>query len=278
MVIGHVSYMANFSATLFSLETNERYSFNKMYPLPMRSIPMSLDPNKPHRLCVKGKQFRMTFDIRQKRRILSLQGKDKNGPVDIRLSLPNIQDDESMVIAIPFHKSKQFYLNCKEHFYGIQGYASFGNVLVTATGEETGLLDWGRGVWPFHQEWFWGCGAGEQAGGRFGFNIGWGFGNLSDASENMFFRNGKAYKLGTLKVERDKNNYMAPWHFTSEDGYLDMTMTPIFDNDTQTKAAFVNNRCHQVFGYFNGHAILPSGEVIPIKNLLAFCEHAVNNW
>lgn len=278
LVMGHVSYMASFSATLFSLESEERYNFTQMRPLPMRSIPMSLTPNEPHVQSVKGKHFSMAFEVVQECRVLSLQGKDKNGTVDISLTLPHIHEDESMVIATPFRKPKQFYLNCKEHFYGVQGYARFGNITISATGKETALLDWGRGVWPYHQEWFWGCGAGYQAGGRFGFNIGWGFGNLSYASENMFFWNGKSYKLGTLKVQRDKNNYMAPWHFISDDGYLDMIMTPIYDNVTQTKVAFVNNRCHQVFGYFSGSAILPDGKVIHIKELLAFCEHAINNW
>lgn len=220
----------------------------------------------------------MSYETREECRVLSLNGKDKNGTVDIRLTLPHIKEDEAMVIATPFHKPKQFYLNCKEHFYGVEGYVRFGDVTITATGKETALLDWGRGVWPFHQEWFWGCGAGNQADGRFGFNIGWGFGDLSYASENMFFWNGKSYKLGTLKVVRDKDNYMAPWHFISDDGYLDITMTPIYDNYTETKVAFLNTRCHQVHGYFSGRAILPDGEVIHIKELLAFCEHAINNW
>lgn len=278
IVMGHVSYMANFSATLFSLETKERYSFSHMRPLPMRRMPMSRSPNEPHNLYAKGNLFSMAFETGQDCRVLSLQGKDKNATVDIRLTLPHIQEDESMVIATPFHKPKQFYLNCKEHFYGVQGYARFGNTTINATGKETALLDWGRGVWPYHQEWFWGCGAGYQAGGRFGFNFGWGFGNLSYATENMIFWNGKSYKLGIVNVLRDIDNYMAPWHFTSDDGYLNLTMTPIYDNDTQTKVAFVNNRCHQVFGYFSGCAKLPDGEVIHIKDFLAFCEHAINNW
>ena len=278
MVIGHVSYMANFSATLFSLETKERYNFTKMRPFPMRRMKMSLNPNEPHNLYAKGKDFTMAFEIHTECRVLTLRGKEKNQTVDIKLTLPHIEEDEAMVIATPFSKPEQFYLNCKEHFYGVKGYARFGNYTIHANGKATALLDWGRGVWPFHQEWFWGCGAGEQAGGRFGFNLGWGFGDLSYANENMFFWNGKAYKLGSLKVSREENNYLAPWHFVSEDGYLDMTMTPIFDNDTQTKVAFVNNRCHQVFGYFSGQVELPDGEVIRIHNLLAFCEHAINNW
>jgi hypothetical protein len=278
MTVGHVSYMTNFSANLISLTTGERFCFNHMRPLPMRSMDIPLHPNRPNRLCAKGKGFSISFDTEEKYRTLSLKAENGNCPVDIEMTLPHRAGDEVMVIATPFEKPEQFYLNCKEHFYGVKGYARFGNLVVEAYGEETALLDWGRGVWPFHQEWFWGCGAGQTGGGRFGFNIGWGFGNLEYATENMFFWNGKAYKLGMIIAERDENDYMAPWHFTSDDGSFDLTLSPVFDNDTSTKFAFVNNRCHQVFGRYNGTAVLPDGKTIRVENLLAFCEHAVNNW
>lgn len=278
MVIGHVSYVANFSATLFSLRDKKRYHFTRIRPIPMRRMKMSLDPNESHNLYVRGKDFTMTFETHKEYRILTLHGKDKNQVVDIELTLPHIVGDEAMVIAIPFSKPGQFYLNCKEHFYGVNGFVQFNQLTIHASGKETALLDWGRGVWPFHQEWFWGCGAGEQADGRFGFNIGWGFGDLSYANENMFFWNGKAYKLGTLEVSREEKHYLAPWHFVSEDKRFEMTMAPIFDNHTQTKVAFINNRCHQIFGYFSGRVVLPGGKLIQINHLLAFCEHAINNW
>lgn len=278
LTIGHVSYVANYAATLLSLETGERHVFSKMQPFVMRTLPMPLHPNEPHKLHVKGKNYFMEYVAERERRTLRLVSEEKGAPVDIEITLPHIPGDEAMVIATPFDKPGQFYLNCKEHFYGVTGHVRFGDREVFATGEETALLDWGRGVWPFHQEWFWGCGSGLINGGRFGFNIGWGFGDLSKASENMFFWNGKAYKLGHLTVERDPENYMSPWRFVSDDGLFDMTMTPVFDNDTKTKLLFVDNRCHQVHGRFSGRATLPDGEVIQVENLLAFCEHAVNNW
>lgn len=278
MTIGHTSYMANFSANMFSVKTGERHDFSRLRPFPLRNIPMPPHPNQPHCLCAEGKGFSLSFKVEEDRRMLHLSAIDGREHVNIEMTLPHSAGDEAMVIATPFEKPGQFYLNCKEHFYGVTGHARFGNRLVEALGEETALLDWGRGVWPFHQEWFWGCGAGLADGGRFGFNVGWGFGNLANATENMFFWNGKAYKLGALSVERDEGDYMNPWHFVSDDGHFNMTMTPIYDNYTKTKFAFVNNRCHQVFGNFSGTATLPDGRIVRIKELLAFCEHAVNNW
>ncbi len=278
MTIGHVSYMANFAAHLFSVKTGERHDFSKMRPLPMRKMPMPLDPNEPHLLCGKGKDFAISYDTREDCRVLKLTAKNGKEPIDIEMTLPHIAEDEAMVIATPFDKPGQFYLNCKAHFYGVTGHARFGEREVVATGGETAILDWGRGVWPFHQEWFWGNGAAQLEGGRFGFNIGWGFGDLTHATENMFFWNGRVHKLEHLIVERDEKDYMAPWHFSSGDGRLEMTMNPLYDNDQITKVLFVNNRIHQVFGNFSGKAVLPDGQAIEFENLIAFCEHAVNNW
>lgn len=50
-----------------------------------------------------------------------------------------------------------------------------------------GGLDWGRGVWTYDNIWYWGSGSGEVDGHRFGFNIGYGFGDTSAASENVIF-------------------------------------------------------------------------------------------
>ena len=55
-------------------------------------------------------------------------------------------------------------------------------------------------------------------------------------------------------------------------------MKSIFDHYTQTDLLFVHNRCHQVFGEFSGTALLPDGEKIAVEKLIAFCEHAENQW
>jgi hypothetical protein len=94
----------------------------------------------------------------------------------------------------------------------------------------------------------------------------------------MFFWQGRAYKIGRIKLERRADDYMAPWVFTDEDGLFNFVMTPFYDNYTGLKLAFINNHCHQVFGWFNGTVRLPEGEIIEVENLQAFCEHAKNQW
>ena len=55
-------------------------------------------------------------------------------------------------------------------------------------------------------------------------------------------------------------------------------MTPTFDRTTKTKVLFINNVCHQVFGRFDGFAVLDDGTRLEVNELNAFAEHAVNNW
>jgi len=274
LTIGHVSYMASFSATLFHITNGERAAFSRMRPLPLRSMRMPVTPEEPGVLSAEGRDFSMRFETAAGSRHLVLHGRGAEADV----TLVNDPDDDKMAIATPFTNPRQFYLNCKENFYEARGGAQIGGLSVALKPGDTALLDWGRGVWPFRHEWFWGNGAANTCGGRFGFNIGWGFGNTSNATENMFFWNGKAYKLGVLRAERDEREYMAPWHFCDEEGRFDFVMTPVYDNFTQTKLAFVDTRCHQVFGRYDGTAVLPGGETLEIRDLLAFCEHAQNRW
>lgn len=279
LTIGHVSYVASFSVMLFNIQTGEKKSFSRMKALPLRSMDMPRNPELSNVLEVKGKEYLMRFETRRDERLLIMQADDpKLGKIDIDLVIKNDPENEKLVIATPFFKKNQFYLNYKENYYGVCGHAQLGDMRIQPGTEDTALMDWGRGVWPFKHEWFWGNGAGFVNGGRFGFNIGWGFGNLQYATENMFFWNGKAHKLDTLEVQVDTHDYMKPWHFKVRDGKFDFTMTPIYDRYTENNMLIVNTHCHQIFGRYNGTAVLPDGEIITVKELMAFCEHAENRW
>ena len=279
LTIGHVSYIASFSAKLISLKTGEVLDFSRMKPFPLKSMNMPTSPNAPNVVEAAGKDYAFRFDSQPTYRHLTIKGTDKKiGDIDLDITIQADPKNEKMVIATPFEKKKQFYLNCKENFFGAKGTIRFGQKNITLSEKNTSVLDWGRGVWPFKQEWFWGNGTAYMDGGRFAFNIGWGFGDLSNATENMFFWNGKAHKLGSLIVERDENDYMAPWHFTDETGNLDLTMTPVHDHFSKTEILFIKTQCHQVHGKFNGTATLPDGKKIKVVDMLAFCEHAENQW
>lgn len=278
LTIGNISYVAQFAAELFNVETKELYSFERMKLLPFESIQLPRDPEKNNILKVEGKDYMFLFEVKEDKRHFVIKGSDaKVGNVDIDIFLNNDISNEKMVIATPFEKKNKFYLNCKENYFGGLGKIIFGDVSVEINESATAVLDWGRGVWPFAQEWFWGNGAAYIEGNKFGFNIGWGFGNLESASENMVFWNGKAYKLGYLTTEVDVNDYFKPWKFKDDEGNFEFTLTPVYDKIADTRIGFIQMYCHQLFGRFDGYVVI-EGKKIEIKNMLAFCEHASNRW
>ncbi len=274
MTIGHLSYIASFSATLLNLATGERRVFSRMRPLPLRSLNMPQDPSAPHELCVSGRDYVMRFTASEQLRELRLDAPD----AEIDVAFETDPENDKLVIATPFDRPRQFYCNYKENYYSARGRAVIGDMAHSFI-NAVGLLDWGRGLWPYLHEWYWGNGAGTIDGHSFGFNIGWGFGNTVNATENVYFIDGRAHKLDGLSVESDEAaDRMRPWRFDDPEGRLSLTMTPRFDNFTETNLGLVHTRCHQIFGRFSGYALMDGGERLEIDKLPAFCEHAVNRW
>ena len=49
-------------------------------------------------------------------------------------------------------------------------------------------MDWGRGVWTYHNTWYWSSASGELDGVPFGWNLGYGFGDTAAATELILRR------------------------------------------------------------------------------------------
>ena len=192
---------------------------------------------------------------------------------------------DSMVIATPFKENKKyFYYNQK-----IIGMSALGSVNIKGevynfdSGNSFGLLDWGRGVWPYKTTWYWSVALGYILDNTFGFNLGYGFGNTDKATENMLFFNGNANKLGRVdfgipKKLNNKYDYMKPWHFTSSDNRITMTFQPIYDRSSALHAVLFSTIQHQLFGKFSGTAVLDDGRTIHLNNFLGFAERVKNRW
>lgn len=194
------------------------------------------------------------------------------------------EPEDSMVIVTPFAEDKKaFYYNQKINCMRATGKVEFDGQVIEFDPEESyATLDWGRGVWTYKNTWYWGSGNGTVEGRPFGFNIGYGFGDTSAASENMLFYDGTAHKLEQLTFlipQKDgKDDFMSPWKFTSSDGRFEMDFTPVLDRASCTNVGIICSDQHQVFGYFNGTARLDDGRVLKIENLLGFAEKVYNKW
>ena len=275
LTLGHVSYICSVNAALMDISTGEKWELGTMKPMYIPKL--DLNPEKESMVSFEDKDVSLSFQVTKEKRILKVSGcSQKYRKVDIEIQLDNHPENEKMVISTPFAKREQFYLNYKENYYCGTGYVCYDDKKVSFDGC-TGLLDWGRGIWPYKHEWFWGNLTSQLDGVPFGFNIGWGFGDLKMATENMVFYNKKAYKLGTLKVIRDENDYMQPWTLTDEENGFLLSFQPLWDNYTENKMVVVDTHCNQVFGKCSGHFRTESGE-LEFHDILAFIEHAVNRW
>ena len=186
-----------------------------------------------------------------------------------------------MVICTPFDKPGHFYFNQKINCMRARGQVSYdGRDYVFDPADSFAVLDWGRGVWTYHNTWYWGSASYQVDGVPFGWNIGYGFGNTAAASENMLFYNGKAHKLSQVRfhIPGEEKDFMAPWTFSSDDGRFEMDFVPVLDRAACTDVKLIKSDQHQVFGRFTGKAVLDDGRVVEVKDFPGFAEKVENKW
>lgn len=284
MTVADNSYMGLMSLSLIDFNTRKETTKSVMTLLPMGKTGLpSTSAIGDVRFENKKCRFEFLNDGKE-RKLKCYFKKFKDGKdmlVDFVLNDP---PKDSMVIATPFSKPKHFYYNQKIVGMVADGKVSLGTEEIVFSKEDTcAILDWGRGVWTYNNTWYWGSGAGYVDGHKVGFNIGYGFGDTTKASENMVFYDGKAHKIENVyfNIPRDesgKEKYTKDWTFTSSDGRFEMSFTPIIDRASLTSAVVLSSDQHQVFGKFNGKIILDDGREIVLKDFTAFAEKVVNKW
>ena len=247
LTIADNSYMGLDSISFLSFEKTP-WQITKS---PMRIFPMgrtNLPPtSKLGVSAVSGKDYGLMFRVREDKRCISAHMENfKDGqPIHINVDL-TAEPEESMVICTPFEKTGHFYYNQKINCM------------------------------------YWGSASGLVDGADFGFNIGYGFGDTSAASENMLFYKGKAHKLSQVTFEipmKDgKEDYLKPWKFTSDDGRFEMDFAPVLDRAACTDVKLIKSDQHQVFGRFTGKAVLDDGTVLEVRDLMGFAEKVENKW
>lgn len=285
LTVADNSYMGLDSISLIDFKEGWEQTTSPMLIMTMgkRKLPSGSDKGD---VIANGKNYFIRFKHHGDHRILSFKmdnfkdGKQIKG--EIRLE--NIEQD-SMVIATPFKEKKTaFYYNQKIVAMPATGKLEFdGKVYAFEEGKSFGLLDWGRGVWTYDNTWYWGAAHGMLGEHCFGWNIGYGFGDTSAASENMLFYDGVAHKLGRLsfniaKTADGKDDYMSPWTFTSDDGRFEMEFKPVLDRASNTDFKILCSDQHQVFGHFSGTATLDDGAVLEVKDFFGFAEKVRNKW
>jgi len=231
-----------------------------------------------------GRGYSILFRREEGKRTLNVHadGFLDGKPLDAQVELIG-EPEESAVLHTPFDRPGHFYFNQKINCLRASGKVTVGErEYMLDPSDSFAVLDWGRGVWTYHNTWYWASASGMVDGVTFGFNLGYGFGNTSAATENMLFYNGRAHKLSRVRFRipgrRRRRRYMEQWEFTSDDGRFEMRFDPILDRSACTSAGVVKSDQHQIFGRFTGLALLDDGTEIFIKDFLGFAEEVENKW
>lgn len=272
---GHASYAGQVGVMFFDYANGEKLAEKGTFlVLPFGSLHLPENAEKDHIIQYNKKSGVMRITAKGNKRLLYCRWEDFEAEITLIR-----QNMNSIVINIPFDESpKAFYYNHKINCMTAEGVVKYNGTEYFFNFENSfGILDWGRGVWPFHNEWYWSNGSGYIDNRIFGFNLGRGFGNTNAATENILFYGDNVHKLSEVHFDLG-TDYNKPWHIYDTENKLDLTLTPVYDRTTSTKLLWVDNCCHQMFGEFTGKAVMEDGTELKIEKLYSFAEHAVNNW
>jgi len=186
---------------------------------------------------------------------------------------------ESIVVSTPIG-GRRFYYNQKINCMPTRGKITFGKKEYTLSlNNALATLDWGRGVWEYSSFWNWASASGFlDEGNTIGLNLGKGFGDLSLATENCFFIDGKMTKLDWVEFNYDSSNFMSPWSFISNDGKLELEFRPFFDRAAKTNMIVIRSEVHQLFGEYSGTLVTDAGKRINVEGLIGWAEEHKARW
>ena len=284
LTIDHNGYMTMDSISLLDFERKSQVTKSAMN-LPIfapRNLPSS---SKNGSIRVAGKGYMLSFENDGiSRRLTGFMNKFSGENTIVFDLMLTDEPKESMVIVTPYKDHPEaFYYNQKINCMRVEGTITLSGREYRCDPADTfAVLDWGRGVWTYDNTWYWGSASGLVEDVPFGFNVGYGFGDTSAATENVLVYDGKIHKLEQVTFEipeKDgKEDYLSPWNFTSSDGRFEMKFEPIMDRFAKTDLLVICSDQHQVFGRFSGTVILDDGRKLEIDHLTGFAEKVRNKW
>lgn len=284
LTVADNGYMSLVSASFLNFEKPEYKTSSEIKFFSFGKIGMPSQPENGDVL-YRSKRIDISFVKKETSRTLKCKFSDFWDKTDFECEflLTGFPKDQ-MTIATPFNKKKSFYYNVKINCMKAFGYCIVKGKKYDFDSENSlGTLDWGRGVWTYKNTWYWSSLQTRLDDGRtFGFNLGYGFGDTSAASENMLFLDGAAHKLDkvvfNIPKKKGKDDFMSPWTFYDNEGRLQLYFYPIIDRKDITDIGVIASYQHQVFGRFNGTVVLNDGTELKIIDKTGFAEKVYNKW
>lgn len=284
LTVADNSYMGMLSASVINFKEKKEKTSSIIELLTRGHYKMPESSTKGD-VVVQTDKSKFEFLHEKEKRRLKLEFKKFDGDKTLKVDVVLFDEPkDSMVIATPFKENeKAFYYNQKIVGFRAEGVVNYGEEEISFNSDDTvGILDWGRGVWTYKNTWFWGSASGYVDNHKIGFNLGYGFGDSSSATENMAFYDGEAFKLNEIKFEipiDKKGNYLylEPWKVTSDNGNLELDFMPILNRHSDTNIIVLRSNQNQVFGRFSGKIKLKE-KIVEVKDLIGFAEVVYNKW
>ncbi|MDR0408917.1 MAG: DUF2804 domain-containing protein [Spirochaetaceae bacterium] len=181
---------------------------------------------------------------------------------------------QSIVTHIPWRRQKErFQLTRCSPCYTAEGVMQFENKPVLFNkGRAWGIYEWARIARPKKDIHYWAAACGMHRGRQIGFSVGYSSADSSSGTENAFFVNGILHKLEQVTFKISPSSWLAPWHFSSGSGRLEMIFFPARYNSYQNNFLFHSLHTRQFFGFFSGKVILDNGEVLHFSNITGLAE------
>ncbi len=284
LTIADNTYMGLYSVSLLDFQAGWEVTKSKMEPLTLGKTALPRT-SAVGNTAVAGREFGLSFLNDGKKRLLvaHMDNFRDGAALDAQVEL-DVPPAESIVMMTPFRQRGHFYYNQKINCLPAKGRVELGERRYDfPAGASFGVLDWGRGVWPYQSTWYWASASGTLDGVPFGFNLGYGFGDTSAATENALFYGGRLHKLSqvTFHIPFDGTkevDYCAPWTFTSDDHRFHCHFVPTLERASCVDVRALKSDQHQVFGRFTGTAVLDDGTVLHLKDFFGFAEKVMNRW
>lgn len=203
-------------------------------------------------------------------------------PAELEAQVALPAGHESLNVVIPWNERRFQYTS--KH----QARPATGHLTVDGTTrqlEDTpqgawGVLDVGRGRWPYATRWNWGGGAGHADDGSVvGLQLGGKWTEGTGLTENGVILDGRLTKIGAeLTWDYSWNAPMRPWRVTDPSGHLDLFLTPRYDKHSNINAGVLKRETHQVFGDWSGWVADDAGRRVNFDGLQGFAEESRARW
>ncbi|KAA1424623.1 DUF2804 domain-containing protein [Mumia zhuanghuii] len=192
--------------------------------------------------------------------------------ISLALAVAQPEAHESLGVAVRW-SDRRFQYTVKDLARPVTG-----TLILDGTSYEIedayGVLDHGRGVWPYRMTWNWGAGSGPDGNA---VQLGGGWTDGTGSTENAILVDGTLHKIGaSLTWEYDRDDWSKPWTVTG-DG-VDATFRPEHVRVAKTELVVLGNSTHQAFGTWAGSARGDDGTTLDLTGLVGWAEEARNRW